>query len=70
MAKKPVITDEAGEDGVPMVLVKATAKGYFGRVYEPGKGEDSEFYVPEGTKGSWFEPVKAASKKSDDSDVI
>jgi hypothetical protein len=68
MAKKPVATDEA-VDGVQMILVRATAKGYFGRVIEPDQGEASEFYVPEGTTGSWFEPVKA-SKKADDGDVI
>ena len=64
MAKNPKATADSG-DGEPLVLVKATAKGLFGRIIEPG----DEFYVPEGTKGSWFAPVKA-SKKSDDSDII
>lgn len=65
MAKKPSITDETGDDVELQVLVKATAKGLCGRVMEPGE----EFYVPEGAKGSWFEPVRAA-KKSEDSDII
>lgn len=65
MAKKPVATQDTGEDGSPLVLVKATAKGYFERVIDEG----DEFYVPEGIEGSWFKPVKSG-KKSDDSDVI
>lgn len=34
--------------------------GYFGRLREPG----DEFEVPDGTKGSWFQPVeqKASGK--------
>lgn len=38
--------------------VIATAKGYYGALIEPGQ----EFEVPEGTNGSWFEPVKGDDK--------
>ena len=34
--------------------VIATKQGYFGKLREPG----DEFEVPEGTKGSWFQPVE------------
>ena len=34
--------------------VIATKLGYFGKLREPG----DEFEVPDGTKGSWFQPVK------------
>ena len=33
--------------------VIATKQGYFGKLREPG----DEFEVPDGTKGSWFQPV-------------
>lgn len=36
--------------------VVATKVGYFGQLREVGE----EFEVPEGTKGSWLEPVQAA----------
>ena len=32
----------------------ATKLGYFGKLREPG----DEFEVPDGTKGSWFQPVE------------
>lgn len=35
------------------MLVKATAKGFFGSLRLDG----DEFEVPVGTKGSWFAPV-------------
>ena len=40
--------------------VIATKLGYFGKLREPG----DEFEVPDGTKGSWFQPVeqKASGK--------
>lgn len=34
--------------------VIATKLGYFGKLREPG----DEFEVPDGTKGSWFQPVE------------
>ena len=34
--------------------VIATKLGYFGKLREP----DDEFEVPDGTKGSWFQPVE------------
>lgn len=34
--------------------VIATKQGYFGKLREPG----DEFEVPDGTKGSWFQPVE------------
>ena len=34
--------------------VIATKLGYFGKLHEPG----DEFEVPDGTKGSWFQPVE------------
>ena len=34
--------------------VIATKLGYFGRLRQPG----DEFEVPDGTKGSWFQPVE------------
>lgn len=34
--------------------VIATKRGYFGKLREPG----DEFEVPDGTKGSWFQPVE------------
>lgn len=34
--------------------VIATKMGYFGKLREPG----DEFEVPDGTKGSWFQPVE------------
>lgn len=42
--------------------VIATKQGYLGKLRQPG----DEFEVPDGTKGSWFEPVKqkAEDKKS------
>lgn len=36
------------------MLVRATQRGQYGHVREIG----DEFEVPEGTKGSWFEPVE------------
>lgn len=46
--------------------VIATKKGYFGKLREPG----DVFDVPEKSKASWFEPVKADKpdkpEKSDD----
>ncbi len=36
-----------------VVAIKA---GYFGQLREAGE----EFEVPDGTKGSWFQPVQAA----------
>lgn len=33
--------------------VIATKRGFFGALREPG----DEFEVPQGTEGSWFEPV-------------
>lgn len=36
--------------------VTATARGYFGKLREPG----DTFDVPSGSKGNWFVPVKAA----------
>ena len=40
--------------------VIATKLGYFGKLRQPG----DEFEVPDGTKGSWFQPVeqKASGK--------
>ena len=38
--------------------VIATKLGYFGKLREPG----DEFEVPDGTKGSWFEPVKPTAE--------
>ncbi len=38
--------------------VIATKLGYFGKLRQPG----DEFEVPDGTKGSWFEPVKQEAK--------
>lgn len=69
-----MMDNDLNETAVEMVLVRATAKGYFGKVIEPDQGERSEFYVPEGTKGSWFEviekdgspePRKGKGKKTD-----
>lgn len=42
--------------------VIATKQGYLGKLRQPG----DEFEVPDGTKGSWFEPVKqkAEDKKA------
>lgn len=34
--------------------VIATKLGYFGKLRQPG----DEFEVPDGTKGSWFQPVE------------
>lgn len=34
--------------------VTAIKQGYFGKLREPG----DEFEVPDGTKGSWFQPVE------------
>ena len=34
--------------------VIATKLGYFGKLRQPG----DEFDVPDGTKGSWFQPVE------------
>ena len=34
--------------------VIATKQGYFGKLRQPG----DEFEVPDGTKGSWFQPVE------------
>lgn len=34
--------------------VIATKLGYFGKLREPG----DEFEVPDGTKGSWFQPIE------------
>ena len=34
--------------------VLATKLGYFGKLREPG----DEFEVPDGTKGSWFQPIE------------
>ena len=39
--------------------VIATQAGYFGKLRQPG----DEFDVPDGTKGSWFEPVKKPAKE-------
>ena len=39
--------------------VIATKQGYLGKLRQPG----DEFEVPDGTKGSWFEPVKKAEDK-------
>lgn len=40
--------------------VIATKHGFFGKLRQPGE----EFDVPDGAKGSWFEPVaKKASRK-------
>ena len=36
------------------MLVIATAKGFFGQY----RNEGDEFEVPDGTKGSWFQPVE------------
>jgi len=36
------------------MLVKATAKGFFGHFREVG----AEFEVPAGSKASWYEPVE------------
>lgn len=38
--------------------VIALKQGYFGKLRHPG----DEFEVPEGAKGSWFEPVKKAAE--------
>lgn len=47
------------------MLVKATRQGYFGN---QRRKEGEVFEVPEGTKGSWMQPVekptKPASSKS------
>lgn len=40
--------------------VRATQRGQYGHVREIG----DEFEVPEGTKGSWFEPVQTESEPS------
>lgn len=42
--------------------VIALKQGYFGKLRQP----DDQFEVPDGTKGSWFQPVKqeAAAKGS------
>lgn len=40
--------------------VIATKQGYLGKLRQPG----DEFEVPDGTKGSWFEPVKQAKAKA------
>ena len=34
--------------------VIALKQGYFGKLRQP----DDQFEVPDGTKGSWFQPVK------------
>lgn len=39
--------------------VIATAKGYHGSLREPGESFD----VPDGTKGSWFQPAEAPEPK-------
>lgn len=38
--------------------VIATKLGYLGKLRQPG----DEFEVPEGSKASWFEPVKQEAK--------
>lgn len=47
--------------------VIATKLGYFGKLRQPG----DEFEVPDGTKGSWFQPVeqKSRGKKADTHDA-
>lgn len=40
--------------------VIATKLGYLGKLRQPG----DEFEVPNGTKGSWFEPVEQKAAKS------
>ena len=46
--------------------VIATKLGYFGKLRQPG----DEFDVPDGTKGSWFQPVeKMRGKKSSATDA-
>jgi hypothetical protein len=69
-----MMDNDTNDTAVELVLVRATAKGYFGKVIEPDQGKDSEFYVPEGTTGSWFEvvekdespePRKGKGKKAD-----
>lgn len=46
--------------------VIATKQGYIGKLRQPG----DEFEVSDGTKGSWFEPVKqkAEDKKAKQGD--
>ena len=41
--------------------VTAIKQGYFGKLRAVG----DEFEVPEGTKGSWFQPVKQKPAESD-----
>lgn len=41
--------------------VVATAKGYLGSIREPG----DVFDVPEGTTGSWFDPVPVEPKAAE-----
>ena len=40
------------------MLVISKARGYFNGIREPGQ----KFEVPEGSKGSWFEPVDKPSE--------
>lgn len=42
--------------------VRANKTGYFNGLHIPDT-DSAEFEVPEGTKGSWFEPVGAPAKK-------
>jgi hypothetical protein len=42
--------------------VRATKRGLFGHIREIG----DEFEVPEGTKGSWFEPVDDEAEHGED----
>lgn len=39
--------------------VIATKPGYFGKLRQPG----DDFEVPDGAKGSWFEPVEKPEGK-------
>lgn len=46
--------------------VIALKKGYFGKLRAPG----DRFDVPEGVKGSWFEPTEKAKQKRAKADAV
>lgn len=41
--------------------VIALKQGYFGKLRQP----DDQFEVPDGTKGSWFQPVKPVKPEAE-----